>query len=84
MNKNLRGGDVTVEGNDISFEVLEDLLKYIYTGDAPNVNDHVEELFAAAERYQLDNLKECGFWVRNSKTIVLIFYSLVTCIMVIF
>jgi len=48
----------TVEVNDMNFEVLEDLLKYIYTGHAPNVDDHVEELFAAAERYQLDKLKE--------------------------
>ena len=48
----------TVEVNDMNFEVLEDLLKYIYTGHAPNVDDHVEDLFAAAERYQLDKLKE--------------------------
>ena len=39
-------------------EVLEDLLKYIYTGDAPKIDSHVNELFEAVDQYQIEKLKE--------------------------
>jgi len=38
--------------------VFEDMLKYIYSGEAPNIDDHSEELFAVADQYQLEKLKE--------------------------
>jgi len=47
-----------VEIKNMKTDVLEDLLQYIYTGDAPNVSKHAKELFAAAEQYQLENLRE--------------------------
>jgi len=51
-------GKVCVEIKDMNLAVFEDLLKYIYTGNSPNVDSHVEELFAAADRYELEQLKE--------------------------
>jgi len=48
----------SVEVKDMDHEVFEDLLKYIYSGEAPNIDDHTEELFAAADQYQLEKLKE--------------------------
>jgi len=47
-----------IEIKDMKLEVFEDLLKYIYCGEAPNIDDHVDELFAAADLYQLQHLKE--------------------------
>ena len=47
-----------IEINDMKLEVFEDLLKYIYTGKAPNVDSHVEELFAASDQYQVEKLKQ--------------------------
>jgi len=47
-----------VEIKNMDPEVLEDLLKYIYSGLAPNIDEHPHELFAAADQYQLDKLKE--------------------------
>jgi len=49
-------GDVEIK--DMDHEVLEDLLKYIYSGGAPNIDEHVQELFYAADQYQIDKLKE--------------------------
>merc|ERR1712098_628293 len=51
-------GKVCVEIKDMNLAVFEDLLKYIYTGNSPNVDAHVEELFSAADRYELEQLKE--------------------------
>jgi len=48
----------SVEVKNIDHEVFEDLLKYIYSGEAPNIEDHPEELLAAADQYQLEKLKE--------------------------
>jgi len=47
-----------IEIKNMDHEVLEDLLKYIYSGVAPNIDAHSEELFAAADLYQLEKLKE--------------------------
>jgi len=49
-------GDIEIKNMD--HEVLEDLLKYIYSGGAPNIDAHTKELFAAADLYQLEKLKE--------------------------
>merc|ERR1719312_1496416 len=48
----------SIEIKDMNLEVFEDLLKYIYSGDAPNIDSHTEELFSAADLYQLDDLKK--------------------------
>merc|ERR1719342_1871137 len=47
-----------IEIKNICMNVFEDLLKYIYSGVAPNIDAHSQELFAAADLYQLEKLKE--------------------------
>jgi len=47
-----------IEIKDMNLDVLEDLLKYIYSGDSPNIDSHAEELFFAADLYQLEDLKK--------------------------
>jgi len=42
---------------DIEPKVLEEMLLYIHTGDSPNIKDLAKELLAAADYYQLDELK---------------------------
>ena len=54
--KDLSGHDDV--GDILMSSVFEDMLKYIYSGEAPNINDHTEELLAAADQYQLEKLKE--------------------------
>jgi len=54
--KEKMNGDIEIKNMDK--EVLEDLLKYIYSGVAPNIERHAGELFAAADLYQLEKLKE--------------------------
>jgi len=48
----------SVEIKEIDHKVFEDVLKYIYSGEAPNIDDHTEELLAATDQYQLEKLKE--------------------------
>jgi len=43
---------------DIEHKVLEEMLLYIHTGDSPNIKDLAKELLAAADYYQLDELKD--------------------------
>jgi len=47
-----------IEIKDMKIEVLEDMLRYIYTSDAPNIDNHPDELFAAAHQYELGRLRE--------------------------
>jgi len=46
-----------VEIKDIESKVLEEMLHYIHTGDAPNIKDLAKDLLAAADFYQLEQLK---------------------------
>ena len=55
INENLTG---SVEIKEIDHKVFEDVLKYIYSGEASNIDDHTEELLAAADQYQQEKLKE--------------------------
>jgi len=48
----------SVEIKNMTPEVLKNMLKYIYTSEAPDIDAFTQELFAAAEQYQLENLKE--------------------------
>ena len=48
----------SVEIKNMTPEVLENMLKYIYTSEAPDIDALTQELFAAAEQYQLEKLKE--------------------------
>jgi len=42
---------------DIDPKVLEEMLHYVHTGDSPNIKYFAKELLAAADFYQLDQLK---------------------------
>ena len=54
--KEKMSGEIDIKNMD--HEVLDDLLKYIYSGVAPNIDAHSQKLFAAADQYQLEKLKE--------------------------
>lgn len=42
---------------DVDHEVMYEMLRYIYTGKAPNLHKMADELLAAADKYALDRLK---------------------------
>ncbi|KAL7732626.1 hypothetical protein ACLKA6_013556 [Drosophila palustris] len=47
-----------VEIKDFSFDVVSELIRFVYTGEAPNLNLEMSaELLAAADKYGLDRLK---------------------------
>jgi speckle-type POZ protein len=54
------GQSNTVEIEDIDHKVFEQLLHYIYTGTAPLLHEEsmTEPLFSAANKYQIEGLKE--------------------------
>jgi len=54
--KEMKTGKVEIQ--DMDPEVLGNLLQYIYTGVAPNIDTMAKELFAAADQYQIEKLKE--------------------------
>ncbi len=47
----------TVEIKDLSPEIVDAMLLFIYTGDVPNLDELAVELLAAAEKYALEDLK---------------------------
>jgi len=51
-------GRVSVEMKNMDPQVLENLLQYIYTCEAVNIDSLAKELFLAAEEYQIEKLKE--------------------------
>ena len=54
------GQSKKVEIDDIEPEVFQQLLRYVYTGTAPELEDEAitEPLFLAADKYQMDEIKE--------------------------
>lgn len=46
-----------VEVKDVDPDVMADMLKFIYTGCAPNLETMAADLLAAADKYALDRLK---------------------------
>ncbi|KAG9508484.1 Protein roadkill, partial [Fragariocoptes setiger] len=46
-----------VEEPDIKPDVLEEMLRFIYSGKAPNLDKLAEDLLSASNKYQLDRLK---------------------------
>lgn len=46
-----------VEIEDMDPEVMADMLRFIYTGRAPNLDSMAADLLAAADKYALDRLK---------------------------
>jgi speckle-type POZ protein len=54
------GQSKNVEIDDIEPEVFQQLLRYVYTGTAPKLEEETitEPLFLAADKYQMDKIKE--------------------------
>jgi hypothetical protein len=66
--------DRIVEITDFDSRVIENLLRYLYTGEVFGENnrpiEHVENLFAAADKYDIESLKEeCEFHLSKNLTV---------------
>lgn len=46
-----------VDVADVDAEVMREMLRFMYTGQAPNLERMADDLLAAADKYQLDRLK---------------------------
>lgn len=46
-----------VEIKDVEYEVLREMLRFVYTGKAPNLERMADDLLAAADKYALERLK---------------------------
>ncbi|VDN28784.1 unnamed protein product [Gongylonema pulchrum] len=46
-----------VDIDDVEPEVMKEMLRFMYTGTAPNLDRMADTLLAAADKYQLDRLK---------------------------
>ncbi|XGW13158.1 hypothetical protein V3C99_013636, partial [Haemonchus contortus] len=55
---------------DIDYEVMHELLMYMYSGRSPNIQQMGLELLAAADRFQLPGLKDMADHVLRSGLIV--------------
>ena len=54
------GSTKMVKINDFDPEIYQQMLRYIYTGVAPEMLKHLEDLFKIADKYQITSLKlEC-------------------------
>jgi len=47
-----------VEIKDLAPDILDAMLLFMYTGEVPNLEERASELLAAAEKYQMDQLKD--------------------------
>lgn len=43
--------------DDVEPDVMKEMLRFMYTGTAPNLDRMADTLLAAADKYQLDRLK---------------------------
>lgn len=59
-----------VQIDDIDPDVLKEMLRFMYTGVAPNLERMSDDLLAAADKYQLERLKVCFFFINH---IILLF-----------
>lgn len=46
-----------VQIDDVDPDVLKEMLRFMYTGLAPNMERMADDLLAAADKYQLERLK---------------------------
>jgi speckle-type POZ protein len=60
-NKFKEGRTKTVKIDDIEPSVFKEMLRYLYTGKAPKLDEDAmtEPLFLAADKYQIEDLKNC-------------------------
>ena len=42
---------------DVDHEVVQEMLRFVYTGEAPNLDKMADDLLAAADKYALERLK---------------------------
>ena len=61
-----------VEVKDVDSEVMDQMLRFIYTGKAPDLERMAAELLAAADKYALDRLKVGEKQFRGSVNEILI------------
>jgi len=47
-----------VRFDDLDYDVVDEMLHYIYSGTSPNLKDMAPDLLAAADRFQLTGLKD--------------------------
>lgn len=47
-----------VKITDLSHEIMEEMLLYIYTEEIPKIDELAFELLPAADKYQLEDLKD--------------------------
>jgi BTB/POZ domain len=61
------GRSKTVEMIDIEPDVFRGMLRYLYTGVAPDMNKSVDQWFLVADKYEISSLKEaCSkHWIRQ-------------------
>lgn len=52
-----RQGNTLLVVDNTSYEVLREMLEYIYAGRSPNIEKLAEDLLAAADKYELTGLK---------------------------
>nr|XP_044996372.1 speckle-type POZ protein-like [Jaculus jaculus] len=52
-----RGEQIQLEINDMELNVFKEMMCYIYTGRAPNLQNMAESLLVAADKYDLERLK---------------------------
>ncbi|KHN86961.1 Speckle-type POZ protein [Toxocara canis] len=55
-----------VNFSDIDYEVMQELLLYMYSGRSPNLSNMALDLLAAADRFQLPGLKDMADQVLRS------------------
>lgn len=46
-----------VEIGDVTYDVLKEMLRFIYTGEVEDLERHAEKLYEAADKYCIDELK---------------------------
>lgn len=46
-----------VDVTDVDPDVMKEMLRFMYTGNAPSLDKMADDLLAAADKYQLDRLK---------------------------
>jgi len=70
-NECLEAKSGTVHIKDMDFETIEEMLKYIYTGRLPILTmDNASGIFAAADKYCLEDLKQsCEVYLESSLSV---------------
>ena len=64
------GVSKTIEVTDTEPEVFQHMVRYLYTGVTPKGDEFIEPLFLAADKYQIESLKdECAQYLISKLTV---------------